>query len=110
MCWFFPKCRAGDDAHLHISQTQKKPDADGSDLQATASPTDFSEALTTSPELSRLCCPTEKKKGRNKMCSTAGEHAILWTAEKKQKNIIKRREGAQESKIARASKATIEPL
>lgn len=37
------------------------------------------------------------------MCSTAGEHAILWTAEK-------RREGAQESKIARASKATIEPL
>lgn len=54
-------------------------------LQATASPTDFSEALTTSPELSRLCCPTEKKKGRNKMCSTAGEHAILWTAEKGEK-------------------------
>ena len=54
-------------------------------LPAIASPTDFFAALTTSPELSRLCCPTEKKKGRNKMCSTAGEHAILWTAEKKTK-------------------------
>ena len=91
------------------SQTQKSQMQMGAiyRLPAIASPTDFFAALTTSPELSHLCCPTEKKKGRNKMCSTAGEHAILWIAEK---NITKRREGAQESKIACASKATIEPL
>ena len=69
------------------SQAQKKPGADGSNLQATTAAADLSEALATCPDPPRLGVRPEKE--RNKICSNGGEYAILWNAEE---GVAKRRE------------------